>query len=145
SRATPPRRSPTRAARRGSPATRVAPSAPSRPAPTVGQSSHGPGRSSPEPSTRSVSGDAVAPTRVVVATAPVRVCDIGGWTDTWFARHGHVCSIAVRPGVTVRATAYPRATRPRTLVVNAVDFRERLVLCPGSAVPERHRLLAAGP
>ena len=90
-----------------------------------------------------MSGDAVVPTLVVVATAPVRVCDIGGWTDTWFARHGHVCSIAVRPGVTVRAAAYPRARRPHAVVVDAVDFRERLVLCPGSEVPERHRLLAA--
>jgi D-glycero-alpha-D-manno-heptose-7-phosphate kinase len=37
----------------------------------------------------------------VIATAPVRVCDVGGWTDTWFAGHGRVCSIAVRPGVRV--------------------------------------------
>jgi len=22
--------------------------------------------------------------------APVRICDIGGWTDTWFAQHGAV-------------------------------------------------------
>lgn len=36
-----------------------------------------------------------------IATAPVRVCDAGGWTDTWFARQGVVCSIAVRPGVRV--------------------------------------------
>ena len=55
------------------------------------------------------------------ATSPVRVCDIGGWTDTWFARHGHVFSIAVQPGVAVRAAAYPRATRPDAVVVNAVD------------------------
>lgn len=89
-----------------------------------------------------MSGDAIAPTRVVVATAPVRVCDIGGWTDTWFARRGHVCSIAVQPGVTVRAAAYPRSTRPHAMVVDAVDFGERLM--PGEReVPERHRLLAA--
>ncbi len=88
-----------------------------------------------------MSSAAVAPTRVVIATAPVRVCDIGGWTDTWFARHGHVCSIAVQPGVTVRAAAYPRSTRPHALVVDAVDYGERLV--PGRDVPERHRLLAA--
>jgi D-glycero-alpha-D-manno-heptose-7-phosphate kinase len=37
----------------------------------------------------------------VTATAPVRVCDAGGWTDTWFARHGVVCSIAVQPGAHV--------------------------------------------
>jgi D-glycero-alpha-D-manno-heptose-7-phosphate kinase len=95
-----------------------------------------------------VSGDAAgddddAPIRVVHATAPVRVCDIGGWTDTWFARHGRVCSIAVQPGVAVRAAAYPRATRPDALVVNAVDYGDRLVIGPGRPVPARHRLLAA--
>ena len=40
--------------------------------------------------------------RTVVATAPVRICDIGGWTDTWFAGHGAVFNLAVRPGVEVR-------------------------------------------
>jgi D-glycero-alpha-D-manno-heptose-7-phosphate kinase len=39
---------------------------------------------------------------VVVATAPVRVCDAGGWTDTWFAATGLVCNVAVRPGVRVQ-------------------------------------------
>src|SRR4051794_9679048 len=27
---------------------------------------------------------ASAPVRVVHATAPTRICDLGGWTDTWF-------------------------------------------------------------
>lgn len=39
-----------------------------------------------------------------VATAPVRVCDAGGWTDTWFAGTGVVCNLAVRPGVSVEVT-----------------------------------------
>jgi D-glycero-alpha-D-manno-heptose-7-phosphate kinase len=73
----------------------------------------------------------------------VRVCDIGGWTDTWFARHGHVLSIAVRPGIEVVASAYPRATRPHAVVIDAVDYGERLVLDRGYPVPEHHRLLAA--
>jgi D-glycero-alpha-D-manno-heptose-7-phosphate kinase len=30
--------------------------------------------------------------------APVRVLDAGGWTDTWFARQGAVCHLAVGPG-----------------------------------------------
>ncbi|MFM7678739.1 MAG: GHMP kinase [Roseiflexaceae bacterium] len=39
---------------------------------------------------------------------PVRICDVGGWSDTWFAGHGRVCSIAVQPGVCVdiRAQAH---------------------------------------
>ena len=44
---------------------------------------------------------------MTVATAPVRVCDAGGWTDTWFAGTGQVCSLAVRPGV--RVEVQPRA------------------------------------
>ena len=38
-------------------------------------------------------------------TAPVRVCDAGGWTDTWFAGTGQVCNLAVRPGVRVEVVA----------------------------------------
>ena len=37
----------------------------------------------------------------LIVTAPVRVCDAGGWTDTWFAGSGVVCNLAVRPGVRV--------------------------------------------
>lgn len=39
--------------------------------------------------------------------APVRICDVGGWTDTWFAGHGRVCSIAVNPGVQITITPHP--------------------------------------
>lgn len=41
--------------------------------------------------------------RAVRAHAPVRVCDVGGWTDTWFGSPGQVCSVAVSPGVEVLA------------------------------------------
>jgi len=33
----------------------------------------------------------------VSAVAPIRICDIGGWTDTWFARRGTIFNIAVYP------------------------------------------------
>lgn len=33
---------------------------------------------------------------------PTRICDLGGWTDTWFARHGRVCHLAVWPGIRAR-------------------------------------------
>ena len=35
--------------------------------------------------------------------APVRVLDAGGWTDTWFARRGAVCHLAVADGIHVSA------------------------------------------
>ncbi len=37
----------------------------------------------------------------LVASAPVRIVDIGGWTDTWYAQSGRVCHIAVEPGAQV--------------------------------------------
>lgn len=39
--------------------------------------------------------------RIIKATAPCRICDIGGWTDTRFAEYGAVFSIAVWPGVAI--------------------------------------------
>lgn len=47
--------------------------------------------------------------RRAVATAPVRVADVGGWTDTWFGSPGRVCSLAVGPGVQATAEVVPRA------------------------------------
>ena len=40
--------------------------------------------------------------RLVNAVAPIRICDIGGWTDTWFAKHGAIFNIAVYPYVEVQ-------------------------------------------
>jgi len=40
----------------------------------------------------------------VTASAPTRIADLGGWTDTWFAQHGVVCHLAVWPGVEVSIT-----------------------------------------
>jgi D-glycero-alpha-D-manno-heptose-7-phosphate kinase len=73
----------------------------------------------------------------------VRVCDIGGWTDTWFARQGHVCNIAVQPGVNVEIAAFPRMARAERVVIRALDYRERIVLDPDRPVPQQHALLAA--
>ena len=50
---------------------------------------------------------AVTPSRIIHATAPIRVCDNGGWTDTWVARHGAVFNIAVQPLVHVRLAVFP--------------------------------------
>src|SRR5829696_8550971 len=63
--------------------------------------------------------------RIVHATAPIRVCDNGGWTDTWVARHGKVFSIAVRPLVHVRIDVFPTGTRDARIVIDAVDFSTR--------------------
>jgi D-glycero-alpha-D-manno-heptose-7-phosphate kinase len=39
---------------------------------------------------------------VIVSRAPVRIADLGAWSDTWFAKSGAVSNVAMSPGVTVR-------------------------------------------
>jgi D-glycero-alpha-D-manno-heptose-7-phosphate kinase len=60
--------------------------------------------------------------RVISATAPIRICDLGGWTDTWVARHGHVFNIAVQPNVFVRIDAFPRDSRPNRITIAAENY-----------------------
>ncbi len=76
----------------------------------------------------------------MVATAPVRVADAGGWTDTWFAGHGLVCSVAATPGATVRV-ALDRSA-PATVDVVVASFAERYGYSAGDP-PGRHPLLEA--
>jgi D-glycero-alpha-D-manno-heptose-7-phosphate kinase len=73
----------------------------------------------------------------VVARAPVRICDLGGWTDTWFARSGAVLNIAVEPGVEVVAS---RIADPDVVVIDAADFGDRYEYRLGVG-PGRHPLL----
>jgi D-glycero-alpha-D-manno-heptose-7-phosphate kinase len=64
----------------------------------------------------------VRPSRVITASAPIRICDIGGWTDTWVARRGQVFNIAVRPLVVVRIEVFPRESRATRLMINAENY-----------------------
>jgi D-glycero-alpha-D-manno-heptose-7-phosphate kinase len=69
--------------------------------------------------------DAPLPIAVVNSVAPIRICDNGCWTDTWFAGHGQVFNVAVSPGAEVQIAVYaPRDGAPRILV-HAEDFGER--------------------
>lgn len=72
-------------------------------------------------------------------TAPVRVCDAGGWTDTWFAGTGVVCSLAVEPGVTVHAS---RRAGPDRVTMTLPDLAERESF-DRRHLPGRHPLLEA--
>jgi D-glycero-alpha-D-manno-heptose-7-phosphate kinase len=76
---------------------------------------------------------------VIETSAPVRICDNGGWTDTWFGGPGRVVNIAVTPGVEVSI----RATRGAGVVLDVEDFGDRYSVVPGSARDARHALLEA--
>jgi D-glycero-alpha-D-manno-heptose-7-phosphate kinase len=83
--------------------------------------------------------------RIVQATAPIRVCDLGGWTDTWFAGHGAVVHLAVSPLVHVRVAVTPRGAADEAhVVLHAVDYGDRYPLAPGDPQrAPRHPLLEA--
>jgi D-glycero-alpha-D-manno-heptose-7-phosphate kinase len=80
--------------------------------------------------------------RTVFASAPIRVCDNGGWTDTWFAGHGNVCNIAMSPGVEARVAAGPADAAVPRVRLELETFGERYGFELG-APPGRHPLLEA--
>lgn len=87
-------------------------------------------------------GESRVPLEVVNAVAPIRICDNGGWTDTWFAGHGKVFNIAVSPYVEVQVRVHPIGALPNRVVLTAENYRERYAFEPG-LLPDRHPLLEA--
>jgi D-glycero-alpha-D-manno-heptose-7-phosphate kinase len=84
------------------------------------------------------------PQRIINSVAPIRICDNGGWTDTWFAGHGKVFNIGVYPYAEVQIEVYPCSeARSDRIVLYAENFGERYVVDPERGVWERHPLLEA--
>ena len=75
--------------------------------------------------------------------APIRVCDMGGWTDTWFADTGTVCNIGVYPYVEVQIYVSPASRKEPQVVINAENFGDRYTLDPRKIVYDKHPLLEA--
>jgi len=76
----------------------------------------------------------------IEASAPVRICDIGGWTDTWFGGPGRVLNIAVAPGVAVSILT---TEGPDPVVLDVESFADRYPVVPGRSRTARHPLLEA--
>ncbi|MGE5139500.1 MAG: hypothetical protein ACM3JD_08575 [Rudaea sp.] len=71
--------------------------------------------------------DEQKPLRIINSVAPIRVCDNGGWTDTWFAEYGKIFNIGVYPYVEVQVEIYPRDNRADRVVIFAENYGERYV------------------
>ncbi|MEM7119583.1 MAG: GHMP kinase, partial [Chloroflexota bacterium] len=85
-----------------------------------------------------------SPLRTIKATAPVRICDNGGWTDTWFAEHGQICNIAIAPCVEVEIVVYRRVDeRQPVITIDARNFGERYGLREPMTTWQKHPLLEA--
>lgn len=70
------------------------------------------------------------------------MADAGGWTDTWFATGGTVCSVAVRPGAVARVAVGARSPVP-TCSLHVQSFGHRYTFPVHGDVPGRHPLLEA--
>ncbi|MEW5869167.1 MAG: GHMP kinase [Chloroflexota bacterium] len=84
---------------------------------------------------------------MINSVAPIRICDNGGWTDTWFAGHGRIFNIGVYPYVEVQLAVFPAAQRPERIVIHAENYGERYALPEGGRAANgdwaRHPLLEA--
>jgi D-glycero-alpha-D-manno-heptose-7-phosphate kinase len=71
------------------------------------------------------------PDYVIHSQAPVRICDLGGWTDTWFAEYGQVLSIAVAPVVEVQIAVQRAPERPY-IRVHVENYQQEYEYRPGA-------------
>src|SRR5512136_904782 len=70
---------------------------------------------------------------IINSVAPIRICDNGGWTDTWFAGHGQIFNIGVYPYAEVQISVHPGEVRDSRIIINAENYGDRYVV-----VPEKH-------
>lgn len=77
------------------------------------------------------------------SVAPIRVCDNGGWTDTWFAGHGKVCNLAVYPYVEVQMRVLRRGGEHERFTIYAENYGERYRLADPKGSYDKHPLIEA--
>jgi D-glycero-alpha-D-manno-heptose-7-phosphate kinase len=94
-----------------------------------------------QPTTFPTFGD-TEPIKIIHSSAPIRICDNGGWTDTWFAGHGKVFNIGVYPYAEVQISVYHTPRADQQIVIYAENYGERY-LVDRSQLPNKHPLLEA--
>jgi len=87
------------------------------------------------------------PGTIITSLAPIRICDNGGWTDTWFAGHGEVFNIGVSPYVEVQIVVKEAAHENKRIVIHAENYNDHYGFNPASHSSElgwkRHPLIEA--
>ena len=88
-------------------------------------------------------GKGTQPFRVINSVAPIRICDIGGWTDTWFAEQGKIFNIGVYPYAEVQIDVYRHGDQEERIIIYAENYGERYVRHLKNTAWDRHPLLEA--
>jgi D-glycero-alpha-D-manno-heptose-7-phosphate kinase len=78
----------------------------------------------------------------IYSSAPVRICDVGGWTDTWFSGHGSVFNIGVSPNVEVQITCSLKEAEER-ITLNLRNYQDTYSLNPDKIIYNKHPLIEA--
>jgi D-glycero-alpha-D-manno-heptose-7-phosphate kinase len=81
--------------------------------------------------------------RRINGSAPTRICDNGGWTDTWFAQHGAVFNIAVFPAVEVQLSVYIDDGNSAPFTINAQNYNDRYSIEQPNGTYGKHPLIEA--
>jgi D-glycero-alpha-D-manno-heptose-7-phosphate kinase len=81
--------------------------------------------------------------RIVNSVAPIRICDQGGWTDTWFAKYGCVFNIAVYPYVEVQIRTFDRTDGQPRVRIHAENYGEAYTIDHPQTNYDKHPLLEA--
>jgi len=66
--------------------------------------------------------------RIINCVAPIRICDNGGWTDTWFAKTGKIVNIGVYPYVQVQVEVFKNDAPTQQIVVFAENYGQRFAV-----------------
>jgi D-glycero-alpha-D-manno-heptose-7-phosphate kinase len=82
------------------------------------------------------------PLKTIHAIAPIRINDIGGWTDTWFAQQGKVLNMAVFPLVEVRIQVLENRKKvDQRVLVLLENYGESLWIKPENPAYDQHPLI----
>ncbi len=82
--------------------------------------------------------------QIINSVAPIRINDLGGWTDTWFAERGTVLNIGVYPYVECQMkVSERRPDREERVIINAENYGDRYRLNPDQVTYDKHPLLEA--
>ncbi len=87
------------------------------------------------------------PIRIINSVAPIRICDNGGWTDTWFAEYGKIFNIAVYPYVEVQVKVFTQSENDDSLdkriIIDAENYGDRYAIDVPDGRYDKHPLIEA--
>jgi len=80
--------------------------------------------------------------KLIHARAPLRINDIGGWTDTWFSREGWVLNMAVVPPIEVQVKVFEnRERRKKRVLLHTENYGESFWINPDRPAASPHPFL----